>query len=470
MTSSNHAQKPKARNLVRVDFTGVGSTEPQADSFDRVVKACKIRQDQKKNLRFIECYQGDWLIGIPEEWRDEKLVRSLRAALEDAIDRCRCFSRNLDFRFERRESEKPAQDNARPVIHLEMGRAVTSITPEPFIDPYLLCSALNILVGDPGVGKSIFVLWVLALVSQGRKVFGDIEPAFRCDTPYDGTHVDMIWLSNEDDPETSKARYVKFGGDEDKIAFERFDGKTFALANLDSVEDMIQTHRPKILVIDSLMSHVGGRADVYRPNEMSSVLTPLQALASKYHIVVIVLMHMNKQDAAKAIYRVAGSIAIVGTSRCALYMDFKPDDEDKIGRIICHIKSNYTVHGRSQEIGIHRGFSDDQKRLSLPIVSYVGESELTAEDLLNKPKDDGAGGKKLEEAKSYILDRMVDGPQPATEMILGAVEFKPEPISLKTLERAKKALGIESKRSTDGTHSVWYKRAKKTGRTSDDVL
>lgn len=456
-----HIHKSKARNIVHVDFTGVGSGEPPVESFARIVKACKIRQDQKKELRFIECYQGDWLIGIPEEWRDEKIVDALRARLEDAVDRCRCFSRNVDFRFERRESEKPSQDNARPVIHLEMGRDVTSITPEPFIDPYLLCSALNILVGDPGVGKSIFVLWVLALVSRGRKVFRDIEPSFRCDTPYDGTHVDMIWLSNEDDPETSKARYMKFGGDQDKIAFERFDGKTFALANIDSVEDMVQTHRPKILVVDSLMSHVGGRADVYRPNEMSAVLTPLQALASKYHIVVIVLMHMNKQDAAKVIYRVAGSIAIVGTSRCALYMDFKPEDDSKVGRVICHIKSNYTAHGKSQEIDIRSYFTDDRKRLSLPIVSYVGQSEFTAEDLLSKPKDDGAGGKKLEEAKNYILDMMVDGARPATEMIEGALNFKPEPISMKTLERAKKVLGILSIRAKGSTHMVWSKGSKK---------
>jgi AAA domain len=273
--------------------------------------------------------------------------------------------------------------------------------------------------------------------------------------------VDIIWLSNEDDPETSKARYVKFGGDEDRIAFERFDGKTFALANIDSIEDMIQTHRPKILVVDSLMSHVGGRADVYRPNEMSSVLTPLQALASKYHIVVIVLMHMNKQDAAKAIYRVAGSIAIVGTSRCALYMDFKPDDESEAGRVICHIKSNYTAHGKSQEIGIHRCFTDSQKRLSLPVVSYVGETELTAEDLLRKPqKDEGAGGRKLEEAKTFIRDMMVDGDRPATEMTEGALNFLPEPISLKTLERAKKALGIISIRAKDSTHMLWRKMAK----------
>jgi RecA/RadA recombinase len=323
-------------------------------------------------------------------------------------------------------------------LQVVSGRDVRAAAPTFFLHPYFPDAALSLLFGDGGTGKTSLALWMLARVSRGEEVFG--QP----------THPqDVMMLSNEDAPEISQARFLAYGGDRNRISYERFDGSTFALANIEKLKETVGQYRPKVLVIDSVMSHLGGNLDAYRHNEVSSVLSPLQAIAEQFQTVIIGLMHMNKQDASKAIYRVGGSVGFVTASRSALFVEVKPDEPD--ARILCHVKANYSAHGRSQEFRIIEHRADHIGR-----IQYVGESDLTANDLLAK-SDGGDGGKKLRVAEEFLNDKLLDGAMPANELYALADELG---ISNTTLERAKKKLGIVSRRSEDNSHFVWVSREK----------
>ena len=341
--------------------------------------------------------------------------------------------------FSSPSSQHPIQTDSLSIVR---GKDVKAIAPKFFVHPYLPDGSLSILFGDPGTSKSLLALWILARVSQGRDIFGCTMKA-----------ANVMMLSNEDDPGISIGRYLAAGGDVKRISFENFTGETFALEHIGRLKTTIREYKPKVLVIDSVMSHVGGKADVYRQNEVSALLSPLQAIAQQFQIVIIGLMHMNKQDAAKAIYRVGGSIGFVGSSRSAMFLDVKPDEPQ--ARILCHVKANYSAHGSSQELTV---MSDSN---GIGRVCWVGRSEFRADDLLAKPDREG-GGKKLKEAEELLNDVLVDGGIAASEIYARAEAIGIKP---RTLERAKKKLGVESRRSDDNSQFVWRKREK--GRKHD---
>jgi hypothetical protein len=183
---------------------------------------------------------------------------------------------------------------------------------------------------------------------------------------------------------------------------------------------------------------VGGDKDVYRGNVMSAMLSPLEALAERHRIIVFALMHMNKQDAAKVIYRVGGSIAIVGSARSVLVLLEKPDDSTR--RLIGHIKSNYARRGQEFEMSV----ISDQSGLAK--VEYEGPSDLKIEEMFQKP--DNGGGKKVAEAQDFLESRLLEGPIPAAEMYEEALR---QGISDTSLERAKKKANVKSVRSLDNS-------------------
>lgn len=333
---------------------------------------------------------------------------------------------------EGREDEKPL-----PVV---AGKNVPNEFPRSFVDPYFPDHSLSLLFGDPGVSKTLLALWLLARVSKGKEIFGQnvTEPA------------NVLMLSNEDPKGISMARFRAMGGDDNRIHLEEFDGETFALQHSKRLKATIKAYDAKVVVIDSVMSHMGGKTDTYRPNEVSAVLNPIQQVANECRVVIIGLMHMNKQDAGRVIYRVTGSINFVGTARSALFLDFKPDDKN--ARIMCHVKANYSAHGSSQE------FKVVQNKDKVGFVTWVGPSELKAEDLLAKP-DSETGGKKAAAAKELLRDLLVDAPMRAIEIY---AEAEMRGIKPTTLERAKKSMGVESVRSEDNSCFLWKMRRKRS--------
>jgi RecA-family ATPase len=319
---------------------------------------------------------------------------------------------------------------------------VKPIRPKFFVHPYLPDGSLSILFGDPGTSKTSLAIWMMAALSRGKEIFG-------CPTKTSN----VMLLSNEDPTGISVARFLAAGGDVKRLSLENFTGDTFALEHMGRLKATIKKYQPKVLVIDSVMSHVGGRADVYRQNEVAALMGPLQSIADQFHIVIIGLMHMNKQDAAKAIYRVGGSIGFVGTARSAMFLDFKPEESDR--RILCHVKANYSAKGPSQEISVR----DNGK--GVPRIRWEGASELSADDLLAKPDREG-GGKKLREAEEMLNDLLFDGPMASAEIY---AEAESRGIKERSLERAKKMMGIVSEREKNSEGRwVWSKREKKASK------
>jgi DNA repair protein RadA/Sms len=123
-------------------------------------------------------------------------------------------------------------------------------------------------------------------------------------------------------------------------------------------------------------------------------------------------------------------------ARSALAVAKHPDDEDL--RVIAHVKHNLSERGVSQLYEIREIDGKDR-----PVLNWRGECDLTADELEAASQDDP---KAREKAEELLQKRLAKGPQQASRLFDDA---KAEGISKRTLQRAKKALGVKAKKDGD---------------------
>ena len=197
---------------------------------------------------------------------------------------------------------------------------------------------------------------------------------------------------------------------------------------------------PRLVVIDSVMSFVGARTDVYRPNEVRAVLAPLAKLAEAYGCAILALRHITKSKGGRAIYAGQGSIDFTAAARSVLLAGSSPQDPDE--HALLHIKSNLSALG--QPLGYRLGESG---------FAWTGESRLTAADLLaaETAGEERAAG---EEASIFLRELLAERPLPARKVF---EEAKKAGISEITLRRAKAREGVVAQRIgfQDGAQWLW---------------
>lgn len=90
------------------------------------------------------------------------------------------------------------------------------------------------------------------------------------------------------------------------------------------------------MVIDPIIAYLG-KTDSHKNSDVRSVLAPIQSLAEKHSVAILLVSHLNK-GSGKAAYRVTGSIAFSAACRISLLAFKDPADNDR--RIITPAKVN----------------------------------------------------------------------------------------------------------------------------------
>src|SRR5262249_12032549 len=180
-----------------------------------------------------------------------------------------------------------------------------------------------------------------------------------------------------------------------------------------------------MLVIDPLTAYLGNR-DSYKDAEVRKLLAPLAKLAEETGVAVVAVMHLNKKQDQKALYRAGGSIAFVAAARIVLAVAADPDDQ--IRRLLMPIKANVT--GQSSALA----FCIEDGRLR-----WEGKVELDAEQVLSAGAPTGPRpAVKLQAATTFLRDQLARGPRPVSSLKEAAKGHHAWP----TVERAKTDLGV----------------------------
>ena len=288
--------------------------------------------------------------------------------------------------------------------------------------PYFPQAKLIIVEGDPGIGKSSLCLKWVAELSQGLGFFGlePIEPTI------------ILLLCSEDGLEdTIKPRLNKAGGDHSRI----FAYKAPMILNdegREKLEELILATKCKLIVIDPLVSLLGGGMDMNKANDVRCALNILIELADKYQVTIIALRHLVKGDRSKAIYRGIGSIDFTAACRSVLHVAKNPEKENS--GVIFHIKSNLAPLGDAQGYDIVDGK-----------IVWTGKSNIKMEDTMvdSHPKKSAS----LESAVTFLEEYLANGPALAQDIFADA---RAKDIKDKTLYRAKDQLKIESVKISKG--------------------
>jgi hypothetical protein len=196
--------------------------------------------------------------------------------------------------------------------------------------------------------------------------------------------------------------------------------------------------RPRLVVIDPVVAYIGARTDIYRADEVRSVLAPLARLAELYDCAIVVIRHLNKAKVGRSIYAGQGSIDFTAAARSVLLAGSAADEPGEYALI--HIKLNRAPSGPALGYRIQGGR-----------FSWTGVSRLTAGDLL---AGESAGDDRSaeDEAREFLQELLREGPVAVCQVLATARQAG---ISEKTLRRAKGREGVLARREGYGAAGGW---------------
>ncbi len=295
----------------------------------------------------------------------------------------------------------------------------------------LAMGKLNLLVGDPGDGKSWASMALASGFTNGAALPGETDG---------GEPMEVLLANFEDDiADTIRPRAEAVGVQLGHLhvitgAYDQ-DGRIrpFHTSDLPKLEEVLDNNpNIRVMIVDPVMSLVGSRTDVYRDNEVREALHPLVELARSRRIMVIGIMHLNKGTATKAIYRVSSSLGgFVGMARSVLLVAKDPDSKR---RAMAHIKCNVGPLAEPLEFEI-----------SSWGVAWLGDAPDLSADRLLAP----AAAPEKREAEDFLKRELSNGPKPSKQI---EEQAEGEGITRGTLMRARKSIRIEvaKERKVDG--------------------
>lgn len=291
--------------------------------------------------------------------------------------------------------------------------------------PFIPYGKLTIVQGDPGDGKTTLVLNIAAKLSKGVPM----DEGMQCKEP-----IDIIYQTAEDGlADTVKPRLESAGADCTRIHVIDESDKSLSMVD-ERIEQALIRTKAKLLILDPIQAYLGGGMDMNRANEARDMTKRLAALAEKHKCAILLIGHMNKAAGNKAAYRGMGSIDFYAVARSVLLVGRIEGEPDL--RAVVQIKNNLAAFGHSKAFSLTEdGFE------------WIGDYEITADEVLGgiAPR-----ANKQEKAISLLKELAEDHNMiPSTEVFEMAKE---EDISKRTMEIAKRELGIKAKR----INNIWY--------------
>lgn len=343
-------------------------------------------------------------------------------------------------------------DGGTPVL-----RAASDITPrelEPLWPGVLWIGKPTLLVGDPGLGKSLATVDIAARVSRGA--------AWPCESA-ERVAGNVLMLSAEDDPDdTIVPRLIAAGADLSRITF--FDavraldegGRTHDLPialdkHLDALCAAIKPGT-QLVTVDPISAFLG-HTDSHNNAEIRTVLAGVGRVAAQMRFAALGVSHLNKVSGTSAVYRVTGSLAFVAAARAVFAIARDPEQHER--RFMLPIKSNLGPDTSGYAYTVSVADND------APFVKWADERVArTAEEILAatvSPREQ-AIIERGSDVRDWLREELAREPRPAVDMWRMAEQ---RGFSHRDVNRAKRSLGVTAEPM--GFRAAWHWRLPKAG-------
>jgi hypothetical protein len=304
--------------------------------------------------------------------------------------------------------------------------------------------ALTLLVGDPGLGKSMLECSIAARLSR--------------------LGLNSILATAEDSiAAVVRPRLEAAGADLERIAFVRMideageDGLRLP-DDVAALESAVEEIGAAFVSIDPLTAHLPADVNSWRDQSIRLALAPLHLMAERQGCAVTAIVHLNKMLSAEPLRRIGGSVGLPAAARSVLLLARDPDDPDGdegTRRVLAHVKTNYGALAPSLTFAIEPVLLsplDGEPEVETARLVKLGESEHRGEALLSR-RGDPEERSEIDDAIAFLRDELGQG----RNVVAGAVQKKARSagISPRTLARAKARLGVKSEKHGWGDAGVW---------------
>jgi hypothetical protein len=207
--------------------------------------------------------------------------------------------------------------------------------------------------------------------------------------------------------------------------------------DLDQLHEGITNYGADLVVIDPLTAFIAG-VDSHRANEVRQLLSPLATIAAETGAAVLGINHLNKGNAANALYRSGGSIDFVAAARSAHGVAADPDDPER--RLFFPLKSNLAT--MPDGIGYRvtdNGVVFDKDPVTIDAAAAFATRQVDPDARCER---DGAA--------DFLRGELADGPVPATDVLQSA---KDNGLAQITVRRAASELQVV--KTKDGYQGRW---------------
>ena len=307
---------------------------------------------------------------------------------------------------------------------------------------WLPAGKISLLIGDPGLGKTMMGIDIAARLTRGRAFPG----ASTQSAP--GT---VVFLTAEDGlADTIRPRMDAAGADPSRVfAMQSVrvegdaSGRLFSLAaDVDVLEEVVREHNASLVILDPLDSYLP-RVDTHRNADVRVVLSPFAAMLERTGATGLCVHHLNKDaSTVNALYRAGGSLAFVAAARAVLGV--APDPDDKERSLLLPVKMN--LGPKPPGLGYRIDGAEGRIEWDANPVT------VDASTALSGPRR--ADSDNVSAAKEFLLE-MLAGGRPVPQLDIDE-EAERRDISRKSLSTAKKALRVQSKREGFGRGALWF--------------
>ncbi len=313
--------------------------------------------------------------------------------------------------------------------------------------PHILTRGKHTTIGgDPGLGKSVLWANLAARLSVGGKVSPYSEAEFKPAT--------VLYCSAEDGTSDDIKPRLRVAGADMRRAHS-FLGVMGAEglehlnlgSHLDALDEILGDLKVDFFLVDPVSSFLG-KIDSHQGSQIRSTIDPLKMLMEKHQCAFGSIQHLNKNERGSAIYRMSGSVALIGAPRVAFMFIEDKSTGRKGDRLLLPVKRNLGAY----EPGYRLSIVDKDGHA---FAQWGERSNVDANDLMGAQPP--SKGQQAEELLREIL-------LPGLEVAASDIErvCRERGIGNDTRRNALHAIGAEAKRiGAEGTkngHWVWFIR------------
>ncbi len=338
--------------------------------------------------------------------------------------------------YRKRQREMPQEDGGRKTETVSAA-SVTMKIARWLWDLRIPLGELTIAAGREGAMKSQWTVWLAAAITRGTlpgAYYGHPRAVIICarEDSWEHTIAPRLWAAGAD---LSMVYRVNVRNE--------FSGKSYTLT-LPHHDDVLRKEITRLgaalVIFDPLLSALSPELNTHRAGDVRAAIEPLAEMGHETGCAMLGLAHFAKTEGRDAATLISGSHAFKDVARSILVFAL---DDDGSG-VMSHVKSNL---GRKQEsVAYHADMvtvlmSDGTG--DVPRWIYDGETRRHVEDML-----DTRAARQVSQARDFLRGLLTMAPWMLSKDVEDAA--KAEGISERTLNRARKELGIHAHKAADG--------------------